>query len=155
MVRRLIAALLAWCAAAVAAVAGLIAPDGGQPLSVLLFAFAAALGGMGGLLLARGLRHRAVQRRAAAAAAAVTLGRLEYLAAVTTRTPLLLWRGDASPVGLAGRVAAALAPREVTLPGSAQRPRPAQPVTTRETPGPASSTTRPRTGTAEVGRPGH
>jgi hypothetical protein len=154
MVRRLIAALLAWCAAAVAAVAGLITPDGGQPLSVLLFALAATLGGMGGVLLARGLRHRAVQRRAAAAAAAVTLARLEYLAAVTTRTPLLLWRGDASPVGLAGRVAAARAPREVTLPGSAQRPRPAQPVTTRETPGLASSTMRPRTGTAEVGHPG-
>jgi hypothetical protein len=154
MVRRLIAALLAWCAAAVAAVVGLIAPDGGQPVSVLLFALAAILGGIGSLLLARGLRHRAVQRRAAAAAATATLARLEYLAAVTTRTPLLLWRGDASPVGLAGRVTAARAPREVTLPVSAQRPRPAQPVTTRETPGPASSTTRPRTGTAEVGHPG-
>src|SRR5665213_827434 len=70
MVRRLIAALLAWCAAAVAAVAGLIAPDGGQPLSVVLFALAAMLGGVGGLLLARGVRHRAVRRRAAAAAAA-------------------------------------------------------------------------------------
>jgi hypothetical protein len=154
MVRRLIAALLAWCAAAVAAAAGLTASDGEQPVSVLLFSLAAILGGIGGLLFARGMRHRAVRRRAAAAAAAVTLARLEYLATVTTRTPLLLWRGDASPVGLAGRVVAGRAPREVTLTGSAQRPRSAQPVTTREDPGPASSTTRPRTGTAEVGRPG-
>jgi hypothetical protein len=153
MVRRLIVALLAWCGAAVAAVAGLTAPDGEQPVSVLLFALAAILGGIGSLLLAKAMRHRAVRRRAAAAAAAVTLARLEYLAAVTTRTPLLLWRGDASPVGLAGRVVAGRGPREVTLPGSAQRPRPAQPVTRQENPGPASSTTRPRTGTAEVGRP--
>ena len=153
MVRRLSAALVAWLAAALAAAVALAVPDSDQPRSVGLFVLAALLGGIGVLSAVRGLLHRRRGRRAAVAAAAVTLGRLEYLEPITTRAPLLRWRGDALPVGLRGRVAASPAPTEAFLRGSAQSPR-ASLLRARPDRAPASSTTRPRTDVAGEGHRG-